>query len=215
MQIETLKWGRRHAIDSRDAKHPMRERLPAEIVVASRFYRTGPVLDQGETPKCVGYAWDQFLKSEPLMSTHGPYADEIYHDAQQVDEWPGDLYDGTSVRAGAKVLLAETRLTRYVWAANALDVRDWLITTGTVVMGTGWRNQMFYPDTSGLLKLAGPVVGGHAYLLCGYDAKRNWFQMINSWGAWGLQDTGIAFITFSDLDRLIRAQGEACAAVEA
>jgi hypothetical protein len=215
IHADRLKFGRRYAPDPRDAKHPMRDVIPKEVALASRFYRRGPTLDQGETPMCVGYAWDQFLRSEPLMTATGPYGPQIYHEAQLADEWPGEDYEGTSVRGGAKALLADTRLNRYVWAANALDVRDFLITTGTVVMGTDWRNGMFDPDpATGLLKLSGPVAGGHAYLLCGYDAPRDWFQMVNSWDGWGLDGTGVAFIAFGDLDRLIRAHGEACAAVE-
>lgn len=216
LPVERMKFGRRYAPDPRDAKHPMRDVLPKKVAAASRFYKVGPTLDQGDTPMCVGYAWDQFLRSEPLMTTQGPYGPEIYHVAQTLDEWPGEAYDGTSVRGGAKALTAATRLKQYVWAANALDVRDFLIVRGTVVMGTDWRNGMFSPNpTTGLLKLSGAVAGGHAYLLCGYDAPRNWFQMINSWDGWGLNNTGIAYIAYSDLDRLIRAQGEACAAIEA
>jgi hypothetical protein len=212
---EHLKWGRRYAPDPRDAKHPMRPHLPKEITVASKFYRTGALLDQGDTPQCVGYAWAQFLQSEPLMTTTGPDAPTIYHQAQLNDEWPGENYEGTSVRGGAKALTQASRLNRYVWAANALDVRDWLITTSTVVMGTDWRSGMSAPNpTTGLLKLSGAVAGGHAYLICGYDAPRNWFQIINSWNGWGLNNSGVAYIAFADVDRLIRSQGEACAALE-
>ena len=215
MTPDHLKFGRRFAADPRDAKHPMRKVLPERITLISKFYDTGPLLDQGDTPMCVGYAWKQFLQSMPIMSSGPPDAPTIYHEAQTLDEWPGENYDGTSVRGGAKALLRDTKLASYVWAANAADVRDFLITKGTVVIGSDWRYQMFFPNaTSGLLKLGGPVVGGHAYLVCGYDVDKNWFQMINSWGPWGLHDTGKAFMAFGDLDKLIRAQGEACAALE-
>jgi hypothetical protein len=205
-------FGRRFVPDARDARFPMRAVLPTRVAIVSRFYETGSVLDQGDTPMCVGFSWRQFLSSAPLMTTDGPTAPAIYHEAQLNDEWDGENYEGSSVRGGAKALTSDGRLKSYVWAANAADVRDFLITTGTVVMGTNWYRGMFTPK-DGVLHVSGAVDGGHAYLLCGYDAPTNRFQMINSWGAeWGQK--GKAWIRFTDLDKLIRADGEACAAVE-
>jgi hypothetical protein len=207
-----IKFGRLVSPDARDLRFPMRAMLPASVTIVSKFYTTGPVLDQGDTPQCVGYSWRQFLSSEPTFTLDGPSASQLYTEAQLNDEWPGEDYDGSSVRGGAKALTIDQRLKSYVWAANAADVRDFLITTGTVVMGTNWLQNMFTPDKNGVLKVSGPIAGGHAYLLCGYDAPTNRFQMINSWGVWG--QNGKAWIRFTDLDKLIRAQGEACAAVE-
>lgn len=208
-----IRFGRIYSPDDRDARYPMRAYLPAQIPIVSKFYAVGPVLDQGDTPMCVGYSGRQFLTSDPIQTLDGPTAQELYHEAQVNDEWDGEAYDGTSVRGLAKALTNEKRLASYVWAANATDVRDFLITTGTVIMGTDWRQNMFTPDKSGTLRVSGPVLGGHAYLLCGYDAATNKFRMVNSWGTgWG-QD-GFAWIKFADLDKLLKAQGEACAAVE-
>lgn len=206
--------GRVPSPDARDLKFSMRRILPSSIEVVSRFYETGPVLNQQSTPHCVGYAWRQFLTSEPTITVDGPTADEIYHAAQLEDEWAGEDYDGTSVRGGAVVMTNQQRLKSYVWAANEIDIRDFLITTGTVVMGTNWFMNMFDPLPDGTLKVSGSLAGGHAYLLCGYDAARNAVKMIQSWGeAWGPLH-GFAYIRMKDLARLMRAGGEACAAVE-
>ncbi len=206
-------FGRRYAPDPRDARFPMRAALPARVAIVSKFYQIGPILDQGNTPQCVGYSGKQFLQSDPVQTMDGPSAEQLYHEAQQNDEWPGEDYDGTSVRGLAKALTNEGRLLSYVWGASAADVRDFLITQGTVIMGTDWLARMMTPDKTGLLKVSGSVVGGHAYLLTGFDASRNCFQMTNSWGeGWGLK--GQAYIRFADLDKLIAAQGEACAALE-
>lgn len=209
----SVKFGRKYSPDARDLRFPMRAMLPARVAIVSRFYETGPVLDQGDTSQCVGFSWRQFLTSAPLVTTDGPSAAQLYHEAQVNDEWPGEDYEGSSVRGGAKALTTDGRLKSYVWAASAADVRDFLITTGTVVMGTDWLRNMFTPSKNGVLRVSGALEGGHAYLLCGYDAKANRFQMINSWStSWGLD--GKAWINFKDLDRLLARQGEACAAVE-
>jgi hypothetical protein len=35
-----------------------------------------------------------------------------------------------------------------------------------VVVGTSWLDEMFRPNRLGFLNVSGPVVGGHAYLIC-------------------------------------------------
>jgi C1A family cysteine protease len=191
----------------------MRAQLPAKVAPVTKMYRVGPVLDQGDTPQCVGYSAKQFLQSDPIETMDGPTATDLYLAAQKEDEWEGENYEGTSVRGAAIALTNLGRLKSYVWGANALDVRDWIIVNGTVMMGTDWTETMFTPTASGYLRPTGEVVGGHAYLLVGYDAPGNKFLMVNSWGAsWG--NHGTAWIRFRDLDTLIQRQGEACAAVE-
>jgi hypothetical protein len=209
-----IKFGRLVSPDVRDLRFPMRAMLPASVPIVSKFYTTGPVLDQGNTPQCVGYSWRQFLTSEPLQTLDGPSASQLYTEAQLNDEWPGEDYDGSSVRGGAIALTTDGRLKNYVWGKSAADVRDFLISTGTVVMGTYWSRSMMTPDKNGVLKVGGRTDDGHAYLICGFDAPGNRFQMIQSWGEdWGPLK-GKAWIKFADLDKLIRADGEACAAVE-
>src|SRR5688572_23619901 len=110
--------------------------LPARITTPFRYYRCGPTLDQGAYPHCVGYAWRGWMMAAPLMTKDGPAAAAIYHEAQHVDEWEGTNYDGTSVRAGAKVLASAGRINEYAWAWNAQTVADWILDDrGTVVLG--------------------------------------------------------------------------------
>lgn len=208
-----IRFGRIPSPDTRDLKFPMRAMIPPSVPLTTVTYATGPILDQGDTPQCVGYAWRQFLTSEPTCTTTGPTPTEIYLEAQKLDEWPGESYDGTSVRGGAEFMTNQARLKSYVWAANEIDIRDFLITTGTVVMGTDWLSSMFNPRPDGTLKVNGQLAGGHAYLLVGYDVQRNAVKMVQSWGDWGPLH-GYAYIKMSDLGKLMRAGGEACAAVE-
>src|SRR5688500_1514111 len=122
--------GRIEAKDDRDKNHPMRALLPvAPIVPFTRLWRTGPILNQGQYPHCVGYSWAGMIASAPLMRAHvadAALATRVYHEAQKVDEWPGTDYEGTSVRAGAKVLEAFGYLEQYVWGESAKEVRDYI-----------------------------------------------------------------------------------------
>lgn len=201
------------APDDRDRLYPMRSLFGAVPPVLTRHHRTGPVLDQGNTSQCVGYAFRQLLNTAPVMQQGGPSATDIYREAQRIDEWPGEQYDGTSVRAGAKVLHAEGYLSAYHWATRAEDVRDYILTSGPVVVGTDWLTDMFTPDKDGYLPVSGSFVGGHAYVLCGYSTGRSAFRIINSWGK-GFGQAGRAWIRFDDFARLLSSNGEACAAVE-
>jgi len=186
---------------------------PAAPRPAYRYFRSGPVLYQGNTPSCVGHAWAGFLMAAPIMSK-GVDPFDIYYGAQDNDEWEGNAYEGSSVRGGAKYLQAQGRLSRYVWAWDAETIADFILSgQGTVVMGTNWTYPMFDPDTKGFIHPTGPIAGGHAWLLTGYNRTFGLFRMQNSWGkSWGQK--GRAWITGEDLQTLIRWDGEAAAAVE-
>jgi len=143
----------------------------------------------------------------------------LYDDAQANDEWPGPPppYDGTSVRAGAKVLQRRGLIDSYHWAdtSNPLpDLVDCLLYRGPVVVGTEWLEDMFEPGEDGFLDVSGALAGGHAYKLDGVNTKRAFFRIKNSWGrSWG--NHGFAFMSFEDMERLVKNDGEACLAKEA
>lgn len=227
--------GRKPAPDERDRAFSLLPVLRAvgmlRTLPASKFWPlTTGVLDQGSTSQCVAYAWTQFLKSTPLVHAAGAlgdlrgFAGQLYRRAQQIDEWPGENYDGTSVRAGARVLVEQGRIARvdsavasatggYRWAWNAEEARDFVLGVGPVVFGTDWTDEMFLPDSEGYITPAGAVAGGHAYLVAGFSAPRNAFRIVNSWGrSWG--QSGRAWLRFADADRLIQEYGEAVSAVE-
>lgn len=206
--------GRLPSADERDAQYPLRRLLTAIPAVRVRHWRTGPVLDQGQTSQCVGYAWRQYLNSAPVMQSGGPAPDVIYKAAQHVDEWPGEAYDGTSVRAGAKVLQSLGYLSAYYWATTAEEVRQHVLLNGPVVVGTDWLSGMFTVDSDGFMHLDGYMVGGHAWLICGYSSDKQAFRMINSWGREDFGEKGRAWIAFADFATLLARNGEACAAHE-
>ena len=213
--------GRLVVPDNRDANYPMAEMLPPKDAVAGMTYRywwaNGWWGDQGRTSQCVAYAWTHWVEdghvTHPKDAT--PFQDpaNTYHEAQQMDQWPGENYDGTSVRAGAKVLQGKGFITSYHWAYDAFTVAHAILSTGPVVVGTNWYNDMFSPDANGIIKVGGSLAGGHAYLLDGVNMNKKLFRIKNSWNrSWGHK--GFAYISFDDMNSLLQNSGEACLAVE-
>lgn len=208
--------GRRAAPDQRDEEYPVRPLLAAVEVKPYGYYFGSMFLDQGDTPMCVEYSWHHWLQTGRIRPKqdwpYWPYG-EVYHAAQKVDEWYGEDYDGTSVRAGAKVLQAKGFIKEYRWAFTLEEVIDTVTRVGPVVMGTNWYSDMFYPDHRGRIKVGGSMAGGHAWLIDGANRKQGLIRAKNSWGRkWGVQ--GRFWLPFEDLERLINEQGEACIAVE-
>jgi hypothetical protein len=211
-------FGRLYAPDARDANFPMRAMLPA--APSTRRYRywndNGAWLDQGEHPYCVAYAWVHWLEDGPVTQRGaGPVVDPVtlYHEAQRLDEEPGEDYDGTSVRGGCKAVKARGFITAYHWAKTVNDIVQALLEVGPVVVGTNWYADMMEPDEAGFLHLGGGIVGGHAYVLNGINNAAGVVRIKNSWSrAWGIR--GHALLTLADLATLLAADGEACLAVE-
>lgn len=205
--------GRRHAPDTRDHEYLMATALrgaPERPKVKTwRIWWKG---DQKDTPMCVGFSWYGMLRALPVLERKPP-AEVIYHEAQKLDEWEGEDYDGTSVRGGAKFLQQQGKLLSYGWAWDVETVLQWLAFKGPVVLGTNWYNDMFTPDKDGILSVSGENVGGHAYLAIGYDDERKLVQFQNSWGtSWGKK--GRFYLRYADADKLIKDDGEACTALE-
>lgn len=228
MNLDQSRLGRIPALDFRDRNFraaPLIDRKEA-AQRRSMHWITAKALDQGWTSECVAYAWTQYLLSSPVKNKYTDSINTLYERAQEVDEWPGTDYDGTSVRAGAKVLQAEGYVSTYNWAFSAQTAVDWVLTRGPVVLGTNWYDSMFDPvldaDQQWMnLTLNSPLAGGHAYLMKGVNLDRycpvchgkGAARIMNSWGAgWG--DGGKVWMCLKDLDRLIREWGEACLAPE-
>lgn len=214
--------------DVRDFDYPMRTAIRKAVPAPrKRAYNEGPILDQGDTPQCVGYSCRGVLQAAPYMvkSGEGVSAGLIYRDAQKLDEWPGENYDGSSVRGGMKALQQAGYISNYVWAdtrktAGAIETLRAFMNSGlgTVVLGTNWYLAMDDVDSKGFIveptSFSTPV-GGHAYRLNWWDEKRNGFLVVNSWGLnWGYKNTGKAWMSEALLTRLLREDGEAAAPTE-
>lgn len=201
-------FGRIHRIDARDVKLPRRRTGRTR----TRIWRCGPVTDQAASPSCVGHAWVGLLSASP-QRTKGWDPEGLYQLAKFQDAYRGEKYDGTTVRAGAKVLRLAGQLVRYGFATSIIPLVDHVLTIGPVVMGTDWYADMNEPDRTGLVAITGALEGGHAWLCYGIDTAHQLAYGRNSWGReWGTR--GNFRIRLADLAELVRRDGEACAPVE-
>jgi len=216
--------GRVHIVDERDNNFLIKNNLKKlQVLKTSPKNLTNRYWDangwwgnQGSLPQCVGYAWAHWLEDGPVQQSGIPPVvspSVIYTNAQKLDEWVGENYDGTSVRGGVKYLQNIKKVKSYYWAYDLQTLIDTVLKISPVVVGTNWYYNMFFPDKNGLIKIGGRLVGGHAYVINGVDTKTKQFRIKNSWGqSWG--KNGHVFISFNDMSRLIKEQGEICLATE-
>lgn len=209
--------GRIHVPDERDKNFPLRQLLPTEIKITHKaWYSNAWWGDQLDTPMCVGYSLAAWVEDGPIGHSGIPpivKPEDIYNNAQKLDEFPGEDYDGTTVRAGAKYLQSIGYIQSYHWGANLQDAIDALLTLGPVVIGINWYEQMFDVNSKGFIKIGGDIAGGHAIKADAINVTDKWIRLKNSWGRnWG--HVGYCYISFDDFARLISEDGECLLAIE-
>jgi hypothetical protein len=209
-QIKLL--GRLKEFDARSRKYPIRALLGARRPERSYTWACNDHLDQGREGACVGFAWAHELIARPKEFFLGSQnAREIYHIAQTLDRWPGENYEGTSVIAGVKAVqkLFPQAIPEYRWGFDINDVVQTLGYFGPVVLGIPWYTGMIQPSADGSIYPSGNIEGGHAILATGYNRKTGKIRLHNSWGrGWGVN--GDCFIYKSDLEFILKQDGEAC-----
>jgi hypothetical protein len=225
VKLKTRGYGRLASVDLRDHLHllGMPRRMSS---LTKRIWRALPALDQGDTPQCVAFAATQLLTAGPVKNRrkdHDPtltWTHDFYHRCQQNDEWPGEDYDGTSVRAAMKVLQADGYIGEYLWAFEMPPIINHVLTVGPVDCGTIWTSDMESIDGSGFIRATGDIAGSHSFILRGVstrkwcpDKTRGAFLVRNSWSPdWGIK--GDAWISFADFAKLLHEDGEAATAME-
>jgi hypothetical protein len=205
--------GRLPQFDERSLGFQIRPLLAPQQITKPRSYtwRLDLRLNQGNTPRCVGFGWTHELAARPVVVPNltAEIADSFYHQFQLNDEWPGEDYEGTSVLAGAKTLTALGWFTEYRWAYNVEDLALSIGYHGPAVLGVDWHSDMFEPDANGFVHATGAIEGGHCVIANGVSLKGQYFLITNSWGAdWG--NNGTAKLSFEDATMLLNNQGEAC-----
>jgi hypothetical protein len=133
----------------------------------------------------------------------------LYHEAQKVDEWEGQGYSGTSVRAGCDILrtVGHRRIIRRRlrdpdpadgiaanrWATTVDDIRAAIAAGNPVAIGINWYSSFDNPQplamdarnhwiaTTGVANW-GSLRGGHCVCIYGASDRRRAFAVKNSWG---------------------------------
>lgn len=170
-------------------------------------------LDQGQTGHCVGFGWAGWVNATPVEGNfQNADGHAIYYECKVIDGEPL-AENGSYVRSGALALRNRGRLAAFAFAENTNEIDDWINNNGPVVVGTAWTDDMFNPDSNGLVKPTGAVAGGHCYLMLEKVDADDTYVFQNSWGAsWG--HNGRFKMKRSDFGSLLADSGEACCAAE-
>lgn len=203
--------GRIPQFDERSKAFPIRA-LVAGKPRRSYSWRTTVQLDQGNTPACTGFSLCMEAAARPVVVTGITDSDgmKIYHRAQELDEWPGSDYEGSSVLAAMKAGVERGWYKEYRWAlgpgaeAAENDLALAVGYKGPAILGTNWYDGMFDADEDGYLNVSGSLAGGHAYVITKYSVKRDAYWTPNSWGG-----AGQGWIRRADIIRLLSEDGEA------
>lgn len=217
----TFDW--KPAFDERSKLYAIRPLLGTNPMRRAKFWDEGTVLDQGSEGACVGFGWMAEILAAPQQPDYQPteiFGNDLsryfYREAQKIDEWPGEDYEGTSVLAGAKIMKEYGFISEYRWCFSVEDIIDAVINQGPVVIGIPWYDSMYETNTLGLTGVDGNKVGGHCITITGYDPSMVFgrqslevFKWRNSWGTdYGINGSG--YILVSDLRKLFEEGGEAC-----
>lgn len=211
--------GRVKQHDPRSLDYPARGVLYKEKApLRSHTWPVDLLLDQGYTPSCVGntFTYELAAVPTPIHGLDEHFALALYNRAQQLDEWPGEAYEGTSGLAGAKACCERGYYKEYRWAFGIDDALQAISNHGPVCVGIPWLAAMSYPRPSGLLEVEGPEVGGHEILARGHLLRARLkgegseplhvVRFRNSWGFWGAR--GDCYMRVEDLERLLKMGGD-------
>jgi hypothetical protein len=201
--------GRLPSFDPNSRQFPIRTLLPARPL-RSYTWSCATILDQGNVGACTGFAWAHELAARPkIHPADNALGMSLYHQAQQLDEWPGSDYEGSSVLGAAKAVQQRGYMREYRWAFGLQDALAAIAWHGPVIFGINWHRGMSQPDAAGLIHATGPVDGGHAIMGNAVSLRRQAVRLQNSWGR-GFGIDGSCWISFSDLEYLLQHDGECC-----
>lgn len=212
--LPARKFDRLVRFDERSRNYPIRALFAPDIKPRSYTWACKLWLDQGSEGACTGFSMSHELAAKPVVVSgiSNAFAIALYKRAQELDDWPGTNYEGSSVLGAMKAAMEKGYYTEYRWAFGEEDLAMAVGHHGPAVIGINWYEDMFEADRNGNIKVGGALAGGHAILCNGFNVKKGVYRLHNSWGAgWALN--GECFISRADMTRLLKEQGEACVPV--
>jgi len=196
------KFGRLRSFDERSWNFMVRKQLAEGLEPKTTYWECSKVLDQLDTPRCVGYsgAHELIAIPVPIMRIDAKDADVFYSGAQDEDQWPGSDYDGSSILGMARWFIKVGFWEAVYWAFSFDDWKLGISHYGPALIGITWRSGMMEPDSNGFIHVTGSSLGGHAILANGYDHELKRWTLHNSWGReWGLN--GECYVSDDDMNK--------------
>jgi hypothetical protein len=211
----TRRLGRHIMFDERSRNYPAILSGKTADLRMNFWERNAAALFQGDLGCCTGCAVVGLINTEPNSRPDYPCnlkdAVDIYSRATKIDK-PAASYppidSGGSILSSMKAAKSLGHIAEYRWCFGVQDVLRALSHFGPVAVGVNWYSGFDTPNDNGQVIVSGHVRGGHAFELVGIDPYRKLVWAFNSWGKhWGLN--GKFSISFDDLDRLLKEDGEA------
>lgn len=202
-------------VDERDKQYPVHEILDRTVKPFDRAWECYVRLDQGTEGACTGFAVSIEAASQPTVvpNINNHVAFDLYHRAQKLDEFPGEDYSGSTVRAAMKAAVERGWYTEYRWAENVDDLISAVCQCGPAVLEIPWYSGMQFPSVfSGIVDPVGTLQGYHAICMPLWSETKQQAGLLNTWGRkWGKD--GFCYLRKKDLADLL-AGGKACIPIE-
>lgn len=180
-----------------------------------------PVLDQGQIGRCTAMSACEVLGMDPFWGTVPSLEDTL---SQHWDDWTKQFYsdeettdgdgpyppndNGSDGLTAGKVAKARGLVSGYLHAMSAQDALLGM-QKYPALWGTLWKTGMDNVNTTtGQVKYSGSTRGGHELSLYKIDAAKEQVWFHNHWGAWGYQNSGVAWISFTDFEKSLADQGD-------
>jgi len=205
-----------NGLESPDDPRDFPAELDTAIELPERYLVTGlpPFLNQGNTGTCGGHAGAGLRQWQEKRAGHGVIAADpfaLYDLCKVVDRQADPLRrlgttartvlrtlkgSGTPLRGGGR---AGKIATYWRVPLSETAIKTALVTRGVLLVRCDWDAAwMRLPVNRVMRDPSGGRVGGHLFLLVGYDDRINGRSLVmrNSWGRWSIAGNGNAYFAF-------------------